>query len=431
MSVRLLVVGVGLFVPVTLSTAPAVSQGSSPRCASDNGGITLPDGFCAVVVADQVGRARHITVAPNGDVLVALARSGTRSAPIDGGVLVLRDTDGDGVADVRRRIGGGAGDDVELRGGFLYYSTNDAVIRYPWPAGSLEPSGPPDTVVSGLPTNGSHRTKSIAFGPDGALYVNVGSASNSCQVEDRKAGSLGRDPCDERATRAGIWRFDAARLGQAQADGTRHATGLRNTVALTSHPVTKELYGAVHGRDQLAANWSQFFDDGQSAEKPSEELVHIEAGDDFGWPYCYHDPELGRKVLAPEYGGNGSRVGRCNGMKGPLLGFPAHWAPNGLLFYNGNQFPERYRGSAFIAFHGSWNRAPLPQGGYNVVVVPFAGTDPSGDWVVFADGFAGADRSPGGAEHRPVGLAEGPDGSLYVSDDSGGRIYRILYRGTN
>ncbi len=201
MSMRLLVVGVGLFVPVTLSTATAVRQEALLPCAPDNAGITLPDGFCAVVVAGQVGRARHITVAPNGDVLV---RRGSRSAPIDGGVLVLRDTDGDGVADMRRRFGAGAGDDRELRGGFLYYSTNDAVVRYPWQSGSMEPSGPPDTVVSGLPTDGSHRTKSIAFGPDGALYVNVGSASNSCQLEDRKAGSPGQDPCDERATRAGI-----------------------------------------------------------------------------------------------------------------------------------------------------------------------------------------------------------------------------------
>ncbi len=252
MSVRLLVLGVGFFVPLT---ALAVQQGSLPPCAPDNAGITLGGGFCAVVVADAVGAARHITVAPSGDVLVALARRGSRTAPFDGGILVLRDTDGDGVADVRRRIGGGSGDDVELKGGFLYYTTNDAVVRYPWLAGSLEPSGPPDTVVSGLPTSGSHRTKSIAFGPDGARYVNVGSASNSCQVEDRRARSPGQDPCDERATRAGIWRFDVTRLGQVQADGTRHAAGLRNTVALASHPVTRELHGVVHGRDQLAANW--------------------------------------------------------------------------------------------------------------------------------------------------------------------------------
>jgi glucose/arabinose dehydrogenase len=113
------------------------------------------------------------------------------------------------------------------------------------------------------------------------------------------------------------------------------------------------------------------------------------------------------------------------------VAFPAHWAPNGLLFYAGTQFPERYRGGAFIAFHGSWNRAPLPQGGYNVVYVPFVGNVSSGEWEVFADGFAGADMSPRNAEHRPVGLAEGPDGSLYVSDDAGGRIYKIYYVSAN
>ncbi len=134
-------------------------------------------------------------------------------------------------------------------------------------------------------------------------------------------------------------------------------------------------------------------------------------------------------MLAPEYGGDGRKAGRCAEKIEPIVAFPAHWGPNGLLFYSGAQFPERYRGGAFIAFHGSWNRAPLPQGGYNVVFVPFAGDRPAGVWEIFADGFAGPDVSPRGAEHRPVGLAQGPDGSLYVSDDRGGRIYRISYLG--
>lgn len=157
--------------------------------------------------------------------------------------------------------------------------------------------------------------------------------------------------------------------------------------------------------------------------------MRIGPGSDFGWPYCYFDPALARKVLAPEYGGDGSAIGRCDTMQAPMIGFPAPWAPNGLHFYRGTRFPEEYRAGAFIAFHGSWNRAPLPQAGYNVVFAQFVGDEPAGDWEVFADGFAGDEVGPGSADFRPCGVAEGPDGSPYVSDDAGGRIYRILYTG--
>jgi glucose/arabinose dehydrogenase len=411
-----------------LLVASVACQEAAVACVPDNAGLTLPDGFCAVVVADDVTRARHLTVAANGDILVATGPAQGQEG--GGGVVVLRDNDGDGIADERNRFGNGVGDDVEFREGYLYYSTHGAVVRYPWTAGAMEPTGPADTIVKDLPTTGSHQTKSIAFGADGALYVNIGSASNSCQISDRSSGSPGKDPCDELETRAGIWRFDADRVGQTQGDGARYATGLRNTVALTAHPESGVLYGVVHGRDQLSANWSQYFNDEQSAEKPSEEFVMVESGDDFGWPYCYHDPELGHLVLAPEYGGDGQAVGRCAEAKEPLAAFPAHWAPDGVIFYTGDEFPADYRGGAFIAFHGSWNRSPLPQEGYNLVFQPFEGAEPSGDWVVFADGFAGAEKGPRQAQHRPVGVAQGPDGSLYVSDDSGGRIYRIVYRGT-
>ena len=425
---RITVVPSVVLLGAVLVVSPPGGEQGSVKCAPDNAGLTLPEGFCALVVADDVPRARHLTVAPNGDVFVATGRSRSDSAA--GGVVALRDSDGDGAADIRARFGSGAGDDVEFRGDFLYYSTHDAVVRYPWTHGSLEPSGPADTVVSDLPATRSHQAKSIAFGRADELYVNIGSPSNSCQAQDRTSASTGKDPCEELDTRAGIWRFDTDRVGQTQSDGSRYATGLRNTVALTAHPLSGRLYGAVHGRDQLVANWPQYYDDVQSAEKPSEKLVAIESGDDFGWPYCYHDPELGHLVLAPEYGGDGTTTGRCSAVKEPLIGFPAHWAPNGIEFYTGGQFPSRYRDGAFVAFHGSWNRAPGPQGGYNVVFVPFQGETVSGSWEVFADGFAGATKTPREAAHRPVGVAQGPDGSLYVSDDSGGRIYRIVFTGS-
>ncbi len=395
------------------------AQGGTPACAPDNAGLTLQSGFCALIVASEVGRARHLTVAPNGDVFVALGAA--RADPNAGGVLVLRDTNGAGVADVRERFGGGTGDDVEFRGGYLYYSTNDAVIRYPWREGSMLPAGEADTIVSGLPAVRSHRSKSIAFGSDGGLYVNIGSPSNVCTGQDGQP-----DPCPDLETRAGIWKFSADRTGQHQADGVRFATGLRNTVALATRPQDGMLYGVIHGRDQLGA-WDAFGAE-YNAENPAEEFVRIEEGDDLGWPYCYYSREMNRKLLGPEYGGDGQSRGRCAQAKDPLIGFPAHWAPNGLLFYGGDQLPERFGGGAFIVFHGSWNRAPMPQAGYKVVFAPFDGNEPTGAWEIFADSFGDANPSPR-SQHRPVAIAEGPDGSLYVSDDSGGRIYRILYRG--
>jgi glucose/arabinose dehydrogenase len=405
------------------------AEAPPPPCDPDNGGITLPEGFCALVVADSIGRARHLEVAANGDIFVALQNDrGPERSVIYGGVVVLRDLDGDGRADEEHRWGENGGNEILLSDDFVYFATDDAVLRYPVPQGSTTPSGLPDTLISGLPATQNHRAKSLALGPQGALYMNIGSPSNACQEQPRGVGSPGLDPCPQLEFRAGIWRFDAARLGQTQADGVRFATGLRNTVALRIHP-SGTLYGVIHGRDQLSALWSEYYTDEDSAEKPAEEFVRIEEGDDFGWPYCYFDPSTDTKVLAPEYGGDGMVQGRCVEMKDPILDFPAHWAPNDLEFYTGSQFPQDYQGGAFVAFHGSWNRAPMPQGGYSVAFVPFQGEVSSGDWSIFADGFAGEDKSPRGADGRPVGLAQGPDGSLYISDSQVGRIWRVVYVG--
>ncbi|HTI64307.1 MAG TPA: hypothetical protein VL524_12350, partial [Gemmatimonadaceae bacterium] len=158
--------------------------------------------------------------------------------------------------------------------------------------------------------------------------------------------------------------------------------------------------------------------------------LQVNRGDDFGWPYCYYSTEENKLVLAPEYGGDGKKVGECATKKEPVAAFPAHWAPNALMFYTGTMFPARYKNGAFIAFHGSWNRAPEPQAGFNVVFQPLSGGKAAAKYEIFADGFATTRTGRGNAgNHRPTGLAQGPDGSLYVADDQGGRIYRIVYTG--
>src|SRR5690606_38648703 len=197
------------------------------------------------------------------------------------------------------------------------------------------------------------------------------------------------------------------------------------------NPVDESLYLVMHGRDNLHSLFPNVFTSWQNAMLPSEEFIKVKEGGNYGWPYCYYDHMKGQKVLAPEYGGDGNAVGRCEGMDLPVMGFPGHWAPNDLMFYRGDQFPERYRNGAFIAFHGSTNRSPYPQAGYFVAFVPFKDGQPTGEWEVFADGFAGVDTivNTSNARFRPMGLAVGPDGSLYVSDSRKGKIWRIMYKG--
>jgi glucose/arabinose dehydrogenase len=419
--------------PAARGAAPPAVR---PACAPDNGGITLPAGFCATVFADSVGGARHVAVAANGDVFVARSSPGRPRAGSESGqgarvgVLALRDADGDGRADRRDEFGRAGGTGIAVTPGWVYVDEGPQVVRYPVPVGSRTPSGAAEAVVTGLPMGG-HAAHNILLDGRGALYVNVGSRTNSCQQADRQDGSPGVDPCAELETRAGVWRYAADRAGQRFSPGERYATGIRNAMGLAVDPRDGAVYATQHGRDQLHQNWGKLYTAEQSAELPAEELVRVARGSDFGWPYCYYDQRQRRLVLAPEYGGDGRAVGRCAAKQAPVAAFPGHWAPMSAVFYTGRQFPGRYRDGVFVAFHGSWNRAPLPQAGYNVTFVPMRAGQPAGEPERFADGFAGSARlaNPGAAAHRPVGLAVAPDGGLYVTDDVGGRIWKIVYTG--
>ena len=403
-------------------------------CAPGNGGITLPAGFCATIFADSVGGARHITVAPNGDVYVALMTAPKRGVEsgqaVAGGILALRDANGDGVAEVRESFGDLGGTGVGVAPGWIYADAKSRIVRWALPAGQLKPTGAAQTIVAGLPTGG-HEARNFVLDGKGNLFVNVGSKTNSCQQKDRTTGSPGVDPCVELETRAGVWRFAADRQDQAFAPAARYATGIRNAMGLTVRPGTGQVYTTQHGRDQLYQNWQATgYTTEESAELPAEEFMQVNQGDDFGWPYCYFDQTQDKLVLAPEFGGDGKQVGRCAEKKAPLVAFPGHWAPMASMFYTGRQFPARYREGAFVSFHGSWNRAPLPQAGYRVSFMPAPGGKFDGKYETFAGDFNGGTASASGkAAHRPVGLAQAPDGGLYVTDDVGGRIWKIVYQG--
>jgi glucose/arabinose dehydrogenase/mono/diheme cytochrome c family protein len=435
------IVGVALLVAVAaapVGAGPSSRDAKAKGCPGDVIGLTLPAGFCATVFADGIGHARHLVVGSNGVVYV-----NTWSGDYydfdkvhEGGFLVaLEDKTHAGKADTIERFGetektgGAGGTGIGTYKGWIYAEINDRIVRYSLSAGAVVPSGGPQTIVSKLPLGGDHPMHPFIISPNGALYVDVATATNSCQPKNRQPKVPGDNPCTELETRGGIWRFDANKTDQVFSPSERYATGIRNGEGF-AFDAAGNLFVTQHGRDQLHSNWPDLYKPSEEATLPAEEVLLLKAGGDYGWPECYYDGAQKKLVLAPEYGGDGGKsVGVCANKVGPAAAFPAHWAPNDMVRYDQNQFPARYRDGVFIAFHGSWNRAPYAQGGYNVVFQPLGGVHASGDCEIFADGFAGAVKTPEGAEHRPSGLAVGPDGALYVSDDIRGRIYRITYNG--
>lgn len=386
--------------------------------------LQLPTGFTAQAVALNQGRVRHIAIAPNGTLYLKLERLRNGA-----GIVRLRDLNQDGVYEDSLLFGNYIGTGIALKNNFLYASSNNAIFRYALDR-NYEPLQPekPERLVYGLVDKGQHASKSITLDNAGNIYVNIGAPSNICQVEDRKAGSPGRMPCPILDSAGGIWQFSASALDQTYAQGTRYATGLRNVVGLDWNNEVNDLYVTVHGRDLLFQHFPQLYDAKAGAELPAETFYRLKKGQDAGWPYVYWDQFKKKKILSPEFGGDGVKEGAPQAVD-PLMGFPGHLAPNALLFYTGTQFPKRYRNGAFIAFHGSWNRNPEFQEGFYIVFVPMKNGVPTGEWEIFADGFTGKEKimSPREAQHRPCGLAQTADGSLLVSDDVRGWVWKVTF----
>jgi glucose/arabinose dehydrogenase/mono/diheme cytochrome c family protein len=435
--VRVLLFGLIVTLLIRCERLPELPNGDS-----DNGGLFLPGNFEALVVVDSIGRARHIAVNDNGDIYVKLTFNDAMHGA--GGTVGLRDTNADGKVDTIAYFGdyideGGSAVGVTIHNGFLFTSTVRKVYRNKLTPGKLVPESETEVVLTDVDQNvvkNWHTTKPLAFDNMGNMYIPFGSPSDACQDIKKYGpvgipGGQGLDPCPELEEHAGIWRFDENGTGLTQKDGYKYATGIRSVVGMQWNPMDESIYAVGNGIDNFHTLFPKLFTGWQAAVLPAETLLKVTEGSNFGWPYAYYDQMLKKNVLQPGYGGDGEKIGRAADFDEPVIGFPGHWAPMDVLFYQGNQFPDRYKHGVFVAFHGSTDRSPYPQAGYIVCFYPFEEGKPNGSWEVFADGFTGVDTvvNTSDAVYRPMGLATGPDGSLYISESNKGKIWRVMYKG--
>ena len=340
--------------------------------------MKLPDGFSIRVFAEGIRNARLMRFTSAGDLLV--------SAPRDGKVLLLeRDANSDGRADGTRVLVEGLDRPHGLAfvGDWLYVAEMGAIVRVRFDAATRTVAGQPEVVIGGLPVGGNHWSKTLGLAPDGWLYVSIGSSCNVCLEDDERRAAIAR----------------------VHTDGTGfelYATGLRNSAGFDWRPADAALYATDNGRDLLGDDF------------PPCELNRIEPGGFYGWPFLN-----GMGVADPDFGGQGGA--RAAAALAPAHGFAAHTAPLGMRFYRGSAFPERYRGQAFVALHGSWNRTA--KSGYKVVLLEWPA---SGGPIAESDFLTGFELD-GNVIGRPVDVQDGPDGALYVSDDFAGAVYRVAY----
>jgi glucose/arabinose dehydrogenase len=329
--------------------------------------LVVRRGFRVNVFADGLDGVRFMTVGPDRQVYASITRSGR--------VVALPDADGDGRADTVRTVIDGLNGPhgLAFRGDTLYVAEENRVIRL------IPPDRRVEVVVPDLPSGGGHSTRTILFRDDD-LLVSVGSSCNLCDERDPR--------------RAAIVRYALDGTGERL-----FATGLRNSVGLALQPETSELFATNNDRDRLGD------------DRPPDRVNVIQDRGWYGWPECYLPG-----TPNPEYEG---RATRCDQAIGPVIRFPAHSAPLGLAFYTGSTFLEEYQGDLFVALHGSWDRS-FPTG-YKVVRIPMNGAQPTGDPQDFVTGWQIGRRWWG----RPVDVLVAPDGSLLISDDFGGRVFRV------
>ncbi len=337
--------------------------------------IVVPDGLSIALYASGIPNARMLRFTETGDLLVSSPRSGRV-------MLLERDADGDGHPDAVRPLLENLDrpHGLDFHDGWLYVAEGTSVGRVRYDAAQRRTGGTLDRVVTGLADGGNHWTRTVRFGPDGAMYVTVGSSCNACIEEDRR--------------RAVMLRFQPDGSG-----GETFATGLRNSVGFDWQPGTGDLYATDNGRDLLGD------------DIPPCELNRIVKGGFYGWPFAY-----GNRVPDPEFGAG--HAAEIAASIPPAHAFRAHNAPLGITFIRGATAPASLRGAALVALHGSWNRRA--KDGYKVVSLHW-GPDGSIEERDFATGFLQDDSVIG----RPVDVAEGPDGAIYVSDDFAGAVYRI------
>ena len=233
---------------------------------------------------------------------------------------------------------------MRIHRGYIYVSTASQVFRHKILRNKLLPEADGELLLTDDYENAEHGyehiAKPLAFDDDGHMYVQFGAPGDCCQVDNRKPGSPGQMPCPELEWHSGVWQFSDSKPDQWQKDGVHYATGIRSIVGMDWYHVDNTLYALQHGRDNLHRMWPEYFSAWESAMLPSEEFLRVPEGTDAGWPYYYYDQMQGKKLLNPEYGGDGEKQGDGDKYAQPLIGFPGHWAPNDLLFYKGDQFPE-------------------------------------------------------------------------------------------
>ncbi|MAC87462.1 MAG: sorbosone dehydrogenase, partial [Gammaproteobacteria bacterium] len=294
---------------------------------SDNGGLYLPDGFGALVIADSVGRSRHLAVNNNGDVYVKL-RIETGKL----GNIALRDSNNDGKIDIFKRFGnypndGSFATEMRIHNGYLYFSSELVVYRQKLSLNKLIPEGNPEVILVDRYPIRWHNAKSLAFDKKGSMYVTFSAPTNACEDQNSKMNNSnsivrGEYPCSQLTILGGIWKFDENKLNQTQKDGELFATGLRSVVGLSWNDKDDNLYAMNHGRDYLHNHAPNYFSKWENSVLPAEEFMIIKQDDDFGWPYTYFDHFKNKRMLAPEYGGNGKL--EASGYTDPIMGLPAH-----------------------------------------------------------------------------------------------------------